>query len=162
MFKKSLTVLLMYFLTSSVVIAEEISRLEIQNFFHDTPGNASYMPFWEQKYLNQHVNWSGQIFSIQYQKDFNRTEITMKVLPNTFMYDTVVYCPGDISKEFTIKDKVDFTGSISRGIDLFGVKEVQIIVGPNLGDRFGNFVFTENGFVNVNFLASPDKTRLDN
>lgn len=161
MFKKYLTILPLCLLLSQVAVADEISRLEIQNYFHKTPGNASYLPFWEQKYLNHKVHWAGQIFSIQYQKDFKRTEITMKVLPDTFMYDTVVYCPGNITDQFKVKDHVKFSGTISRGIDLFGVKEVQIVVGPNMGDNFGNFIFSDDGFVNVNFLSSPEKAKLD-
>ncbi|MEW5821974.1 MAG: hypothetical protein AB1782_17400 [Cyanobacteriota bacterium] len=132
--------------------AEEISRLEIQNLFNKTPGNASYLPFWEKKYLNKRVTWKGSIFSIQYQKDFNRTEITLKVLPATIMYDTVVYIPGDISDKFKLKEEVSFSGNISRGVDMLGVKEVQVNIGNNLNDRFGDYVFSDSGIVNVNFL----------
>ena len=138
-------------------LADPISRIEIQNLFKQTPGNASYLPFWEKKYLNKPVIWEGTIFSLQYQQAFNRTEITMKVLPTTMMYDTIVYVPGNISDKFKPKQEVSFKGTIARGIDMLGVKEVQVSIGRNMDDRFGDFIFSNDGMVNVNFLQ-PEKT----
>lgn len=151
-------ILPVYFL--QVSLAEDITRSEIQNFFESTPGNASYKPDWQKRFLHRNVSWKGIIFSIQYQKDFNRTEITLKILPGTFMYDTIVYVPGDITDKFKVRDEVNFSGSITRGVDMLGVKEVQVSIGKNLGDSFGDYIFAEDGMVNVNFLktsSSDDK-----
>ncbi|MGD9581881.1 MAG: hypothetical protein AB7V50_10950 [Vampirovibrionia bacterium] len=144
--------LLLMVLSLQVVKADNISRLEIQRYFQNTPGNATYLGVWENKYLNKKVNWTGSIFSIQYQKAFDRTEVTFKILPGTFMYDTVVYVPGDISDKFKLRDEVSFTGSIVKGVDMLGVQEVQVRIGRNMGDQFGNYVFSEDDIVNVNFL----------
>lgn len=149
----AITVMMMF---SQVTKADEISRLQIQNFFHKIPGNASYTTAWEHQYLNKKVNWQGSIFSIQYQKDFDRTEVTMKILPGTLMYDTVVYVPGDITGNFKIRDEVPFTATIVKGIDMFGVQEVELKVGRNLDDQFGDYVFSNDGTVNVNFFKKKD------
>lgn len=139
-------------LFSQVIKADDISRLEIQNYFQKTPGNAAYTAVWENQFLNKKVSWKGTIFSLQYQKDFGRTEVTMKVLPGTFMYDTVIYVPGDITDKFDPKQEVSFIASIIKGIDMLGVQEVQLKVGRNMGDQFGDYVFSDDGIVNVNFL----------
>lgn len=152
MYKKLIILFAIFFISTSFVFARGISRDQIQQLFADTPGNASYLPSWQQTFLNKGVNWKGIIFSIQYQKSFDRTEVTMKVLPETMMYDTVVFVPGDITDKFNIRDEVNFSGSITRGIDMLGVKEVQVKVGKNLGDNFGDYVFSDQGMVNVNFL----------
>lgn len=160
--KKGIFIILVIILISTASVhADQISRLEIQNLFIKTPGNASYLPFWEKRFLNKTVTWTGTIFSMQYQQDFNRTELTMKVLPSTLMYDTVVYVPGDVTDKFKLKDEVSFTGKIIRGIDMFGVKEVQVSIGANLGDNFGDYVFTDSGMVNVNFLKEKNVTTED-
>jgi hypothetical protein len=143
-------------------VCDEISRHDVQNLFNTSSGNASYSSRWQNYFLNKHVNWKGTIFTIQYQKDFNRTEVTMKILPGTMMYDTIIYVPGDITDQFEPKDEVSFSGSITRGIDMLGVKEVQVNVGRNMGDNFGNYIFTEQGMVNVNFLKPNNTPPSDN
>lgn len=147
---KLILILLLFIASGKYLAAQEISRVEIQNYFEQTP-NAIYMPFWETRFLNKNINWTGKIFSLEYQKDFNRTEIALKVLPYTKMYDTIVYVPGDISDKYHENDEVPFSGAITRGVDMLGVKEVQVSVGKNMGDHFGDYIFSENGIMNVNF-----------
>lgn len=152
MYKKALLLIALSIFCTQTSLADNISRDQIQNFFQKTPGNASYLPIWEKAFLNKNISWKGSIFSIQYQKNFQRTEVSMKILPGTIMYDTIVYVPGDITDKFKPKDEVSFSGSISRGIDMLGIQEVQVKIGKNLGDQFGDYIFAEEGMVNVNFL----------
>ncbi len=150
--KKIILFLTFLLLLAPFAMAGEVSRNDVQVFFLQSPKNAVYSSGWHKHFLNKKVQWTGSIFSIQYQKDFNRTEVTLKILPGTMMYDTIVYVPGNISEKFEPGEEVAFSGSITRGVDMLGVKEVQVHVGRNLGDRFGNYVFSEQGMVNVHFL----------
>lgn len=129
-----------------------ITRSEIQQLFKQNKHNYSHSTDWDAKFLNKSVDWKGKIFSIQYQKDFHRTEVTMKLLKRTIMYDTVVYVPGDITNLFKGEEEISFSGVISRGVDLLGVREVQIDIRANNKDHFGGLVFSENGIVNVTYL----------
>jgi len=138
-------------------MAQSIERKNIQDYFNKTPGNAVCVPFWKINYLNKRVNWKGKIFSMEYQKDFNRTEITMKILPETIMYDTVVYVPGNIKDKFNIREEVPFTGRIIKGVDLLGVKEVEVYIGKSPGDSFGNYIFPDENMIDVNFLQPKNR-----
>lgn len=155
---KNILIGLLFVIIVQPVFGQGIERIDIQKYFNQTPGNASIIPFWKNNYLNKKVSWKGTIFSMEYQKDFSRTEVTMKILPETIMYDTVVYIPGNIKDKFNLKDDVTFTGTIVKGVDLFGVKEVQVDIGKNSGDSFGNYIFSDNNMINVNFLQPNNTT----
>ena len=128
-----------------------ISRAEIQSLFKKDKCNSSYSSLWKQKYLNKEIHWEGEIFSLSYDKRRKRTEVAVKILPETIMYDTLVYVPGDIRKDHFKDDAINFKGIITKGVDFLGVKEVQVSVRQNLQDNFGKFLFTNDDPLNLSF-----------
>jgi hypothetical protein len=106
------------------------SRAEIQQFFIAGKGDCTRRADWSARYLRQEVDWSGTVYRIERHPESMRIELLVKVLPDSKLYDTVVVLEGDTNVDTAIRrgSRIGFTGRIFRGVDLFGVKEVQVLV----------------------------------
>jgi hypothetical protein len=109
--------------------AQEISRSEIQRFFTTEPGNSTRSARWATLYQGQRIAWQGMVYDIKHRPSSHRVEILIKVLPDSLLYDTIVVLEGDTQVDPSIRKNtlVEFEGRIIYGIDVVGVKQVQVL-----------------------------------
>jgi hypothetical protein len=75
------------------------------------------------------VQWQGQVYQVKRYPDSHRVEILVKVLTDSVLYDTVVILEGrtDLNSFIQKGTMIQFSGTILNGVDILGVKEVQVM-----------------------------------
>lgn len=106
------------------------SRQEIQQFFVSHEGNSIRSAQWQSRYQKKPVQWLGQVYDIKPLAGSHRVEVLVKILPDSLLYDTVVVLEGNTRLNSFIRkgSMVRFSGTITNGVDAFGVKEVQVLL----------------------------------
>lgn len=111
-------------------VGSSVSRQEIQHYFTSHEGNSVRSAAWLQRFQNREIRWTGIIYSIKHSPASNRVELLVKVLSDSLLYDTVVVLEGNTLIDSFLKkgSPVVFQGRIFNGVDVLGVKEVQVLV----------------------------------
>lgn len=122
-----LTLLLGALCASSQAGTSQISRQDIQNFLKQ-PGNAILNPDWQRLYSAKTVKWRGTVYKIDYYSPDEPVEVLIKVLPNSYLYDTVLLIPAHhpVLHRLSPGQTLAFEGVITGGVDNVLVKEVHI------------------------------------
>lgn len=111
-------------------MAQPFSRQEIQHFFVSDVGNSVRTQTWLKLYHGKPVHWSGTVYAIRRSPQSLRTEVLIRVLPDTMLYDTVAIIEGSGPLDSRIqKDQpVHLRGKVVNGVDAIGVKEVHVLL----------------------------------
>lgn len=106
-----------------------IQRQEIQHFFTQHEGNSVRTAHWLNHYFRKPVQWQGHVYQVKHYPDSHRVEILVKVLTDSVLYDTVVIIEGrtDLNSFIQKGTLIQFSGTILNGVDILGVKEVQVL-----------------------------------
>ncbi len=115
--------------STSVQPVTVIQRDEIQHFFTQHEGNSVRTAHWLNHYFKKPVQWQGQVYQVKRYPDSHRVEILVKVLTDSVLYDTVVILEGrtDLNSFIQKGTMIQFSGTILNGVDILGVKEVQVM-----------------------------------
>ncbi len=114
---------------TSTAPTANIQRDDIQHFFTQHEGNSIRTAHWLNHYFRKPVQWQGHVYQIKHYPDSHRVEILVKVLTDSVLYDTVVIVEGrtDLNSFIQKGTLIQFSGTILNGVDMLGVKEVQIL-----------------------------------
>lgn len=118
------------FLPFSFGFDSTVTRREIQHYFTTHEGNSVRSGAWLKRFQNREIHWNGVIYGIKRAPASSRIELLIKVLPDSLLYDTVVVLEGNTLIDSFIQkgSPVTFQGKIFNGVDVLGVKEVQVLV----------------------------------
>ncbi len=111
-----------------------ISREELQSFLKQ-PGNGLVTQDWMRQYQNKSVHWRGVVYQVESFGPNQPLEILLKIIPSSYLYDTVLIVPKGhpLNQNPPRKgDSLDFDGVVTGAVDTSLLKEVHItaIVSP--------------------------------
>lgn len=108
------------------------TREEIQAFFQTHPANSARSQAWVRQYQGQTIHWRGEVYRVRHVASSFRVEIMVRVLPQSFLYDTIVALEGDtaattLDPRIRRGTRIRFEGHLAHGLDFCGVKQVTVI-----------------------------------
>jgi hypothetical protein len=101
------------------------TREEIQTFLRQ-PGNGIMSPEWTH-YLEKRVSWEGTIYEVNLLDD-GSAEVLIKVMPASYLYDTVLTVPAGHAWNKSLKagQVLRFQGVVTGAVDTVFLKEVHV------------------------------------
>lgn len=133
---RKITVLFNIYLLGVILIASpsyagtaSLSRQELQDFLR-RPGNAVASPDWSRQYYDQPVSWHGTVYKISPAGADQPVEILLKVLPDSYLYDTVLMVPPahPLAQTARVGQTLRFQGVIRGVVDTRLHREVHVTV----------------------------------
>lgn len=104
-----------------------VSRAEIQQYLK-RPGNAIISTDWTKTYHYKAVQWEGRVFKISRFGNNQPVEVLIKVLPASYLYDTVLIIPANHPAINHLQEgnMISFKGIVTGAVDTALLKEVHV------------------------------------